>query len=72
MTKIKETGETPYLLCRIGELKGNTQLMERAWELSGHHYARAKRQLGEYYYAKNQFAECIPHFKEAVSGVMIV
>lgn len=60
------------MLCRIGELKGNTQLIERAWELSGHHYARAKRQLGEYYYAKNQFAECIPHFKEAVSGVMIV
>ena len=65
---MKETGETPYLLCRLGELKGNTQLMERAWELSGHHYARAKRHLGDFLYEKNQFAECIPHYKEAVSG----
>ena len=65
---MKETGETPYLLCRLGELKGNTQLMERAWELSGPHYARAKRHLGDFLYEKNQFAECIPHYKEAVSG----
>ena len=42
--------------------------MERAWELSGHHYARAKRHLGDFLYEKNQFAECIPHYKEAVSG----
>ena len=55
---MKEKGETPYLVCRIGEL----------WELSNHRFGRAKRMLGNFYYDQNDFSACIPHYKEAVGG----
>ena len=61
-----KSGETPYLVCRLGELKKNPRLMEKAWEISGHRYARAQRDLGDYYYDRNQFAQCKEHYTLAV------
>lgn len=59
-------GETPYLLCRMGELKKNPKWMEKAWELSGKHYARAQRDLGDYYYEKGEFSQCKTYYSTAV------
>lgn len=58
--------ETPFLLCRLGELKNEPKLFERSWECSKGHYARAKRDLGDYYYKLMHYEEAIPHFKQAV------
>lgn len=69
---MKEKGETPYLVCRIGELQKNPRLLERAWELSNHRFGRAKRMLGNLYYDQNDFSACIPHYKEAVGGWRVV
>ena len=63
-------GQTPYLLCRLGELKKNPHLMEQAWELSNHRYARAQRDLGDYYYEKGEFGECKQHYALAVSTII--
>ena len=65
--RIHEKGETPYLVCRMGELQKNPKLLEHAWELSHHHFARAKRMLGDFYYEKNDFAACLPHYREALT-----
>ena len=64
--RIREKGETPYLLCRIGELQKDPRLLERAWEVSHHRFARAQRMLGNFFYEQSDFAQCIPHYKEAV------
>lgn len=39
----------PRLWCILGDLEQNPECWERAWEISGKHYARAQRTLGEYY-----------------------
>ena len=39
----------PRLLCILGDLENNASFYERAWEVSGHRYARAQRSLAEHY-----------------------
>lgn len=39
----------PRLWCILGDLEQDPSCWERAWEISGKHYARAQRTLGEYY-----------------------
>jgi len=42
----------PRLWCILGDLEQDPSCWERAWEISGKHYARAQRTLGEYYTRK--------------------
>lgn len=39
-------GESPQILCLLGEMNKDDSKYERAWEISGHKYARAMRMLG--------------------------
>ncbi|KAF9438318.1 hypothetical protein BGZ76_008706 [Entomortierella beljakovae] len=44
------------LLCIIGDLDEDPEKYKEAWEVSGHHFARAQRSLGAYYYKKQEYA----------------
>ncbi len=50
----------------MGELKKSPKLMEKAWEVSNHHYARAQRDLGDYYYEKGEYEQCKSYYSAAV------
>lgn len=54
------------LWCILGDLEGGTKWYERAWEVSGGRYARAKRSLGRYYFAKKKFREAAEAYGMAV------
>jgi tetratricopeptide (TPR) repeat protein len=60
-------GETPYMLTALGDITGEPEHYERAWELSNHRYARAKRTLGRIAFDKGQYAECVDHLDAALS-----
>ena len=47
----------PRLWCILGDLEQNPSYWERAWEISGKHYARAQRTLGEYYTRQGDLAK---------------
>ena len=56
-------------MCRLGEVKDEPRYYEKSWELSNHHYARAKRDWGDYLYKQMKYEECIPHYKQAVMNM---
>lgn len=43
--------EAPRLYCILGDLDNDLHMYERAWEISGMHYARAQRSLGQRYFS---------------------
>ena len=51
----------PRLLCILGDIESNPAHYERAWEISGHRFARAQKSLGEHYLQQQD----IPRAKEA-------
>eukprot|EP01116_Phalansterium_solitarium_P024129 TRINITY_DN8746_c0_g1_i1.p1 TRINITY_DN8746_c0_g1~~TRINITY_DN8746_c0_g1_i1.p1 ORF type:complete len:798 (+),score=187.39 TRINITY_DN8746_c0_g1_i1:56-2449(+) len=58
--------ETPSLLCALADVTGDETAYERAWELSNHHYARAKRSLGLRCLRRQEWEKCIEHYREAL------
>jgi len=51
--------ETPEMWCNLGDILKDTECYHKAWELSGHRYARAMRTLGLKHFGKQEYAECI-------------
>jgi len=49
-----EIRETPKLWCLLGDVTGDTTNYTRAWEVSGHRFARAMRSLGGYHFKRNE------------------
>lgn len=47
----------PRLWCILGDLEQDPSCWERAWDISGKHYARAQRTLGEYYTRQGDLAK---------------
>lgn len=60
-------GETVKLLCSLGDATDDVQCYERAWELSNHKNAQAKRHWGMFYFNKKMYKECIEHFKQSLA-----
>eukprot|EP00753_Platysulcus_tardus_P003093 PLAT12258.1.p1 GENE.PLAT12258.1~~PLAT12258.1.p1 ORF type:complete len:1031 (-),score=541.70 PLAT12258.1:65-2932(-) len=58
--------ETASMLCALGELTGETEHFERAWELSGHHSVRAKRSLARLAFNSGDYKACIAHFLQVL------
>ncbi|XP_053685328.1 tetratricopeptide repeat protein 27 [Sabethes cyaneus] len=57
---------TVLLYCLLGDATDDVGCYGNAWELSKETSARAQRHWGNYYFAKNQFAEAIPHFQKSI------
>ncbi|EPS35231.1 hypothetical protein H072_11484 [Dactylellina haptotyla CBS 200.50] len=55
--------EAPRLWCILGDLEGNHEFYEKAWEVSGGRYARAQRSLGVYYLRRKEYKQAIEAFK---------
>ena len=47
-------GETPKLLCLLGDATDDVSCYQRAWQLSGETYVRAVRSEGLHYYHRRQ------------------
>jgi len=58
--------ESPKFWCLLGQIKNEPEYYEKAWELSGNHYAKAMRSLGAYYYKQLDYAKCVDAYKKAL------
>ncbi|XP_066281764.1 tetratricopeptide repeat protein 27-like [Branchiostoma lanceolatum] len=58
--------ETPTLYCLLGDVTGEKQHYEKAWELSNHRSARAQRSLGWKNFKEEKFSEAISCFEKSV------
>lgn len=56
----------PRLLCVLGEITRDRSHFETAWAESGERYARAKRALARWCVEREQWAEAIEHFRDAL------
>lgn len=52
----------PRYLCILGDIRQDEELYMEAWEISGQKYSRAMRTMGEIYFDKEKFEECIRYF----------
>ncbi|EFX02117.1 gyf domain containing protein [Grosmannia clavigera kw1407] len=57
----------PRLFCILGDIEAEPKHYERGWELSKHHYSRAKRSLGEHYLQQHDWERARDAYKDAVS-----
>lgn len=55
------------LFCILGDIEVEPKHYERAWELSRHHYSRAKRSLGEHYLQKHDWESARDAYRQAVA-----
>lgn len=62
-----KTSESPYMLTALADLTKKEEYYERAWELSKHRYARAKRTLGKICYDRGEYAKACEHYDCALS-----
>lgn len=65
-TIIEKYGETPRILCLLGDIKRKEEYYEKAWELSGRKNAKAMRALGLMKFQKGQIDESIECLKLAL------
>ena len=52
--QIEAQGETPKLLCLLGDATDDITCYQRAWHMSGEKFVRAVRSEGLYYYHRKQ------------------
>eukprot|EP00923_Selenidium_pygospionis_P008413 GHVN01014359.1.p1 GENE.GHVN01014359.1~~GHVN01014359.1.p1 ORF type:complete len:1010 (+),score=236.31 GHVN01014359.1:54-3083(+) len=57
---------TPSLWCSYGDVDNNLQHYEKAWEISGHRFARAQRSLGHRYFKACRYKEASCSYELAV------
>ncbi|KAL1843243.1 hypothetical protein VTJ49DRAFT_2574 [Mycothermus thermophilus] len=58
----------PRLWCILGDLEDDASHYERAWEISGHRYARAQKSLGEYYLQRKDLVRARDAYRKAVAA----
>ncbi|GAB1606668.1 repeat 27 [Argonauta hians] len=61
-----EVEETPNLWCFLGDVTRNIEFYEKAWELSNHRSARAKRCMGYIYFGKEDWDNCLSCFETSL------
>ena len=54
------------MLTALGDLTGQIEHYEKAWELSNHRYVRAKRTIARWYFDRHAYRECFAHLDEAL------
>jgi tetratricopeptide (TPR) repeat protein len=59
--------ETPKMLVLLGDLTQDKTCYERAWEVSGHRFARAQRSLGHVAFKEGRFDDGIAHYDLALA-----
>jgi tetratricopeptide (TPR) repeat protein len=57
----------PRLWCILGDLEDDAAHYERAWEISGHRYARAQKSLGEHYLQRKDLIRARDAYRKAVA-----
>ncbi|XP_012259318.2 tetratricopeptide repeat protein 27 [Athalia rosae] len=57
---------TVKLWCLLGDATQDTRCYETAWKISNERSSRAQRHWGLYYFAKQNYAEAVPHLKLSV------
>lgn len=62
----RQYGETPRILCLLGDMKKKDEYYEKAWEVSGRKSARAMRSLGNSKFQKGHYDEAIEFLKLAL------
>ncbi|KAI9323488.1 hypothetical protein BX666DRAFT_1847170 [Dichotomocladium elegans] len=63
---LKADPTSPKLLCILGDVEQNPDHWRKAWEVSGHHNARAMRTLGAYHYKRQEYKESITCYQRAL------
>jgi tetratricopeptide (TPR) repeat protein len=63
LQQLDKTPSDAKLWSLLGDVEKNPEHWEKAWEVSGGRYARAKRALGSYYFHSQQFAPARDAFK---------
>jgi tetratricopeptide (TPR) repeat protein len=53
--------------CLLGDVRADISLYEKAWELSGKRFARAKRALASYYFGAKEYDKCIEAYDLALA-----
>lgn len=61
-----EIAPSPNLMCILGSLVKDHTWYQKAWELSGKRYSRAKRLLAIWSFSQNDFAGAIDHLQDAL------
>jgi len=62
-----EINPTPLMWCILGDLKNDDSAYEKAWKLSGHHFARAKRSLGRSCLSRREWEDSVKHYEVALA-----
>ncbi|XP_058833342.1 tetratricopeptide repeat protein 27 isoform X2 [Topomyia yanbarensis] len=57
---------TVTLYCLLGDATDEVQYYQKAWEMSNETSARAQRHWGNFYFAKKQYQEAIPHLQKSI------
>ncbi|XP_062549975.1 tetratricopeptide repeat protein 27 isoform X2 [Armigeres subalbatus] len=57
---------TVTLYCLLGDATDDIQCYQKAWDLSGENSAKAQRHWGNYYFARKQYQDAIPHLKKSI------
>ncbi|KAI8974403.1 hypothetical protein BDB01DRAFT_806458 [Pilobolus umbonatus] len=59
--------DSPKYWCLLGDLEAEPKHWLKSWELSNHHYARAMRSLGSYYYKRQEYKDAIECYQKALN-----
>ncbi|CAB1114425.1 unnamed protein product [Ectocarpus sp. CCAP 1310/34] len=59
--------ETPGMLAALGDLTQDPEYWQRAWDLSGGRYARAKASLARLRFGEGKYEEACGHYEEALA-----
>ncbi|CAM9709844.1 unnamed protein product, partial [Ectocarpus sp. 13 AM-2016] len=59
--------ETPGMLAALGDLTQDPECWQRAWDLSGGRYARAKASLARLRFGEGKYEEACGHYEEALA-----
>ncbi|CRK94488.1 CLUMA_CG007994, isoform A [Clunio marinus] len=57
---------TVKLYCLLGDATDDVKCYEKAWEFSNHRSGLAQRYWGNYFFAKHEYAEAIPHLQKSL------
>lgn len=55
----KPGSDMAKLWCLLGDVNGDPEYWQKSWEVSNHHYARAQRSLGKYYFGQKDFTKTL-------------